>query len=105
MPSDPVGTPGFSLSLGTSIASAGKPQGTAAPSPSPDPTAGRFFAVGDLSDRVRRGVEVGGNKPAPVRFAVSYFVFVLGWQVPRLVVVPLASVCDFAALFLSASES
>ena len=40
-----------------------------------------------------------------MRFALSYFVFVLGWQVPSLVVLLLAAVCDFAALFLSGSRS
>lgn len=61
MPLDCVGTPGSPLSLGSGISSAGKPHGTAAPSPSPDPTAGSFFAAGDPSNGARRGVEVGGN--------------------------------------------
>lgn len=52
-----------------------------------------------------KGCRFWEKQPAIVRFAVSYFVFILGWQVPSLVVPLLASVCDFAAVFLSASKS
>ena len=54
-------SPGSPLSLDTSISFARKPRGAAAAFPSRDPTAGRFFAAGDLSNGARRGVEVGGN--------------------------------------------
>lgn len=45
------------------------------------------------------------KQPVALRFAVSYYVLLLGWQVPSLVVLLLASFWDFAALLLSASKS
>lgn len=46
-----------------------------------------------------------GKQPAALRFAVGYCILLLGWQVPSLVVLLLASVWDFAALLNSASKS
>lgn len=61
-----------------------------------------FLQRGELSNGVRRGVEDGGNNlPLSGLLLVILSLFLAG-TFPALL---LASVCDFAALFLSASKS